>query len=87
MYNDNMSSFEQYYYKNIGYTVRDYRIQKGLTQEQLSELLGCNLKYIGHIERCERKISNKMLIKFMDYFNIQPQNFFRFKEIYTWDKH
>lgn len=56
-----MSSFEDYYYKNIAEQIRKYRLKNGLTQEELSDMLSKNLKYIGHIERCERKISNTVV--------------------------
>lgn len=50
-----MSSFEEYYYRNIGY-----------------------------IERCERKISNKVLIKILEMWEIQPSEFFSFSDNYKW---
>ena len=42
-----MSSFEDYYYKNIAEQIRKYRLKNGLTQEELSDMLSKNLKYIG----------------------------------------
>lgn len=77
-----MSSFEKYYYENIGKKVRYYRLKANYTQEKLSELLGLNEKYIGHIERSERFISNKVLVKLLKIFKIQPQEFFDFDEKY-----
>lgn len=71
-----MSSFEEYYYRNIGKQIRKYRVERNISQEQLSEMLYKNLKYIGHIERCERKISNKVLIKILDMWEIQPSEIF-----------
>ncbi len=79
-----MSSFEEYFYKNIAKQVRKYRLEKGYTQEQLSEILCKNLKYIGHIERCERKISNKMIIELLNILKIQTKEFYSFDEPYTW---
>ncbi len=73
-----MSSFEQYFYKNVGKQLRYYRQLRGFTQEKLSEILGMNDKYIGHVERCERKISTKMLIQIMEFFQIKPRDFFNF---------
>lgn len=73
-----MSSFERYFYFNIGKKIRYYREGSGLTQEQLSQILGVNEKYIGHIERCERFVSTKMLIKIMEFFKVQPFEFFNF---------
>ncbi len=77
-----MSSFEKYYYENIGKKIRYYRIRANYTQEKLSEILELNEKYIGHIERSERCISNKVLIKLLKIFKIQPQEFFNFDEKY-----
>lgn len=81
-----MSTFEQYFYQQIGLKIRKYRQLRGLTQEQLSELLGLNYKYIGHVERCERNISNKVLIQLLELFRITPQEFFDFDKLYIWDK-
>lgn len=79
-----MSSFEEYFYKNIALQIRKYRIQKGFTQEQLSEMLSKNLKYIGHVERCERKISNTVIIKLLELLQIQPSEFYAFETPYEW---
>lgn len=78
-----MSTFEDYYYANIAKRIREYRVAKGVSQEQLSEMLSKNMKYIGHIERCERKISNKVLINLLDMWKIQPADFFSFDD-YKW---
>ncbi|CCY63098.1 transcriptional regulator [Clostridium sp. CAG:967] len=77
-----MSSFEDYFYKTK--QVRKYRLERGYTQEKLSEILSKNLKYIGHIERCERKISNTMLIKLLEILKVQPVEFYSFNEQYKW---
>ncbi len=79
-----MSSFEEYFYKNIASQIRKCRIERGLTQEQLSEMLDKNEKYIGHIERCERKISNTTIIQLLDLWQLQPQVFYNFSDFYTW---
>ena len=57
---------------------------KGLSQEKLSEILGLNDKYIGHVERCERNISNQVLIKIINFFKVQPSEFFSFDTLYEW---
>lgn len=79
-----MSSFEDYFYKNIAKQVRKYRLERGYTQEKLSEILSKYSKYIGHIERCERKISNTMLIKLLEILKVQPVEFYSFNEQYKW---
>lgn len=40
--------------KIIGQRIRNYRIQKGLSQEKLAELSGCHSTYIGQLERGEK---------------------------------
>ncbi len=80
-----MSSFGKYFYEQIGKKVRQYRIIRGLTQEQLSDILGLNDKYIGHIERCERHISVKTLTQVIDFFQVQPKEFFTFDTPFHWE--
>lgn len=60
-YHINMD-FEREIYRNIGKNIKKYRLQKGLSQERLSDLLDANSKFIGHVERVERFISLKKLI-------------------------
>ena len=40
--------------KIVGQRIRNYRIQKGLSQEKLAELSGCHPTYIGQLERGEK---------------------------------
>ncbi len=79
-----MNNFDEYFYKNIGLRIRKLRKDKNLTQEKLSEILGLNYKYIGHVERCERKISCKVLTQILKYFRVQPSDFFSFDLDYNW---
>ncbi len=77
-----MSSFKKYFYQNLGERVRYFREKRGLTQERLSEIVDRGPKYIGHIERHERNISTKILIKLIEFFEVQPEDFFNFEEKY-----
>ena len=43
----------------IGQRIRNYRIQKNLSQEQLSELANCHPTYIGQLERGEKNASSE----------------------------
>ena len=40
--------------KVTGQRIRNYRTQKGLSQEKLAELSGCHPTYIGQLERGEK---------------------------------
>ena len=53
--------------KTIGQRVRNYRIDKGLSQEKLAELSGCHPTYIGQVERGE-KIASAMNISLAQLF-------------------
>lgn len=85
MYHVVMSSFENYFYQNIGDRIKKYRESQGYTQEELSELLGKNLKYIGHIERCERRVSTFMLMRILEIFKVAPSEFFEFEQQFSWE--
>ena len=63
-------------YKTIGKNVRKYRLAKNISQENLSEILNVNSKFIGHVERFERYISLKKLIELAEYFDVPIQKFF-----------
>ena len=47
--------------KTIGQRVRNYRIDKGLSQEKLAELSGCHPTYIGQVERGEKNATLESL--------------------------
>ena len=63
--------------KTIGQRIRNYRTQKGLSQEKLAELAGCHPTYIGQLERGEKnatlesveKIASAMDISLSELFN------------------
>lgn len=80
-----MSNFEDYFDTNIAKQVRKFRLIADLTQEELSLLLNKNIKYIGHIERGERKISRKGQMEIMDFLKIQPSDFYNFDDEYIWE--
>ena len=50
-------------HKNIGQRIRNQRKEKGLSQEQLAELIGISLSFLGHIERGTRKASVETLAR------------------------
>ena len=40
--------------KAVGQRIRNYRMDRGLSQEKLAELAGCHPTYIGQLERGEK---------------------------------
>ena len=63
-------------YLKIGKNIRKYRMQRGLSQEKLSELISANEKFIGHIERAERTPSLKKLVKVAQVLEIEMKYLF-----------
>ena len=60
----------------IAKRLRNYRIQQGLTQEELAERSNLHYTYIGQVERGEKNITISSLEKILDSLNISfPQLF------------
>ena len=62
-------------YASIGNRIRIARLEKGLTQAELSEAAGCSNNYMSHIETGQTKVSLKILLRIshaleynIDYF-------------------
>lgn len=47
----------------VGQRLRNYRVQKGVTQEQLAETAGVHPTYIGQLERGEKNATIDSLAK------------------------
>lgn len=68
--------------KVIGQRIRNYRTQKGLSQESLAELAGCHPTYIGQLERGEKnatlesveKIASAMYVSLSELFDKLGKN-------------
>lgn len=50
-------------YKRLGMKIHDLRKEQGFTQEQLAEIMGISLSFLGHIERGTRVLSVETLKK------------------------
>ena len=50
-------------YVKIGQRIRDLRIQKKLTQADLSASIGCSNNHLSHIETAQCKVSLSMLLR------------------------
>ena len=56
----------------------DLRKKKGLSQEELAELIGKSRNYIGMIERAEVSVPTKTLIEIANVLHIHPKKFFEY---------
>ena len=62
--------------KIIGQRIRNYRTQKGLSQEKLAELAGCHPTYIGQLERGEKNATLKSVEKIASAMDISLSELF-----------
>jgi transcriptional regulator with XRE-family HTH domain len=69
-----MSTYEEETYKKIGKNLRKHRSLQGISQEKLSEMLGVNGKFIGHVERFERYVSLKRLIQISEILKVKLED-------------
>ena len=63
--------------EKFGKVLREFRIKKGLTQEQLSEKLGISLKYISRIENGNNGIKTQTLIKYINILGFTPNTIYK----------
>ena len=62
--------------KAIGQRIRNYRTQRGLSQERLAELSGCHPTYIGQLERGEKNATLESVEKVAAALNISLSRLF-----------
>ncbi len=60
--------------EKFGIAVRVRREELGISQELLAELAGLHRTYIGSIERGERNVSLKNIIKICSALKIKPSD-------------
>ena len=60
----------------IGNIIREARLNQGLTQEELAELVDVTPAYIGHIERNQRSFSLQMLVRLVTELDIDMNYLF-----------
>ena len=56
--------------------IKSYRLERGLSQEQLAELSGLHRTYIGSVERGERNISINNIEKICKALNVDVTQLF-----------
>ena len=61
----------------IGELVREYRLSKTLTQQELAEKSDLSLPFINLIENNRRNLSVDALLKILFAMEIDPSDFFR----------
>ena len=61
----------------IGELVREYRLSKELTQQELAEKSDLSLPFINLIENNRRNLSVDTLLKILSAMDIDPYDFFR----------
>ena len=62
--------------KIIGQRIRNYRTQKGLSQEKLAEVAGCHPTYIGQLERGEKNATLESVEKIASAMDISLSELF-----------
>ena len=65
--------------ENLGLILKELRIQKKLTQEQLAELIGMQPQTITKIETGRVFVSSETLASLCNIFNVEPSLFFNKK--------
>ena len=58
--------------------IKQLRQDRGLTQEELSDLLGMNTLYITQVEAKQQGVSLPMIYRIAKIFNVSLQEFFTF---------
>ena len=68
---------------NIGNRIKELRIQKGLSQEQLALTSDITPTYLGLLERNLKNPTIKVIEKICDSLNISISEFFSEENVYT----
>jgi len=63
----------------LGATVKDLRVKKGMTQEQLAEYLDLQPHSVTKIETGRASVSSEVLAKLSNFFEVSPSFFFNKK--------
>lgn len=62
--------------KVIGQRLRSYRLQAGLSQEQVADLARCHPTYIGQVERGEKNATLESIEKISNALNVPLSTLF-----------
>lgn len=56
-------------YEKLGLKIKEIRINRGITQDKLAELVGCNTSHISNIENNHTKVSLNVLLSIANALN------------------
>ena len=59
-------------YEFIGRRIKEIRLKKGFTQDNLSELTDLSIQHISNIERAHSKMSIETLVKIANVLEVTP---------------
>lgn len=65
------------HHENLGNNIRRYRLRKGLTQEQLSQVSGVSEAYLSKLEAGKRNPTVGVLIKIADILGVEIEKLFQ----------
>ena len=63
------------------YTLKNIRIQYGMTFQQVAEKVGITKEYYWQIENGKRKLSYELAVKISSVFNKKPDEIFLYDEL------
>ena len=64
------SRFDPESAKAFGLTIRKFRLEKGVSQEDIAEVIGIDRSYMGRLERGEASPSLSLILKIAKSLNI-----------------
>ena len=63
--------------RKFGENVRHLRMERGLSQEELADRVGCHRNYIGFVERAERATSVEKVVAIIKALKCSSQDVFK----------
>ena len=61
-------------YEQIGSKIRNYRELKGLSQEELADILDVSWRFVNYLEHGERKVNVGVLVALANALSITPND-------------
>lgn len=68
--NSEVSTLQNHALKEMGQRLKKYRLQRNLTQKQVSEMLDIDEQYYGQAERGVKRLSLEKLVVFCSQFQL-----------------